>query len=336
MSKRPVVHIGYHKTATTWFQRNFYPHVLGARFVPRATVREALIEPSALHFDPAIAAKKLGLGQGERLILCEEGLSGYLHNGGLAGCLSKDVAYRIRSVMPDADIVIFIRAQPSMIAACYGQYVKGGGTYSVNRYLFPARYLREASAETAKAPRFSFDHFDYERLIDLYMDLFGEDRVHICLYEQFRQENHKFLENFARRLGLSVDMASVSTRKVYGSYNRPALILSRVLGLFTSRTVMDKYYIVHIPFWYVTMRAICEAVSAMPFFRSPSARQMLGNRNFEWIKQRFADSNVRLRELTGLPIERYGYPLAIRYTSMDYDGGATGTTGRARDQGIAA
>ena len=317
MSQRPIVHIGYHKTATTWFQKHFYPRVAGARYLPRATVREALLDPSALHFDPAAAAKILGAGEGERLLLCEEGLSGYLHNGGLAGCLSKDMAYRIKAVLPDAEILIFIRAQPAMVAACYGQYVKGGGTFSVNRYLFPARFLRGASAEVTKSPRFSFDHFDYDRLIDHYVDLFGQDRVHICLFEQFRAENRRFLEGFARRFDLDIDIDGASTRPVYRSYNAPALILSRLLGLFSARTVMDKYYIVHIPFWYAIMRGLGEAISALRLFRPPSARAILGRRIHDWVERRFAESNARLRARTGLPLERYGYPLAIRVATID-------------------
>ncbi|MEA3064356.1 MAG: hypothetical protein QOJ27_795 [Sphingomonadales bacterium] len=125
-SIRPVVHIGYHKTATKWFQKQFYPRVENAELVPRETVREAFLEPTALHFDPDRARAMLN-GAGPGPILCEEGLSGYLHNGGLAGCLSKDVAYRIRGVFPEARIVIFIKSQPAVVAGSYEQYVRGGG-----------------------------------------------------------------------------------------------------------------------------------------------------------------------------------------------------------------
>jgi hypothetical protein len=327
MSKRPIVHIGYHKTATTWFQKSFYPRVEGARYVPRAMVREALIDPSALHFDAATAASILGADTGERLLLCEEGLSGYIHNGGLGGCLSKDMAYRINDVLPDADIVIFIRAQPAMIAACYGQYVKGGGTFSVRRYLFPARFLKGASADAAKAPRFSFDHFDYDRLVAHYVDVFGPDRVHVFLFEQFRAQNRTFLDAFARRLNLDIDIDRVSNRPIYASYNWPALVLSRLLGLFTARTVMDKYYIIHIPFWYAVMRGLGEIVSALGIFRPPSARALLGRRIHDWVERRFAESNARLSARTGLPLGRYGYPLAIEYSAIELSRTGRGSGG---------
>ena len=45
---RPIVHIGYHKTASTWFQRAYYPNARNYRFVDRRTTKRALLGESAL------------------------------------------------------------------------------------------------------------------------------------------------------------------------------------------------------------------------------------------------------------------------------------------------
>ena len=311
MAERPIVHIGYHKTGTTWFQQHFYARVAGARYVPRRTVQQAFLEPSALHFDPAEARALIGPDDGKRLLLCEEGLSGYIHNGGMAGSLSKDVAHRLKAVLPDADIVIFIRSQPSMIAACYSQYLKGCGTFSANRYLFPGRYLHGARAERIKGPRFSFDHFDYDRLIAQYIELFGPDRVHVFPFEQFRADSMAFAQRFAAIFDLDVQLDATASRWANRSYNRPALLLSRLFGLFTARTVDDKYYMVHIPYWYALTRALCEAVTRLLPLRSPSPRALLGRKAVRWIEERFVESNRRLAAQTGLALHRYKYPLGI-------------------------
>ncbi len=68
---RPLVHIGYHKTATTWFQRRFYPRVAGRRYIPQPIVRRALLTPHALHFDLEAARRLLG-DRLDDVILCEE------------------------------------------------------------------------------------------------------------------------------------------------------------------------------------------------------------------------------------------------------------------------
>jgi hypothetical protein len=61
----PIVHIGYPKTASTWFQRSFYPHVRAPAYVDRARVNAAFLDGNAYAFDPAQARETLGLGAGE-------------------------------------------------------------------------------------------------------------------------------------------------------------------------------------------------------------------------------------------------------------------------------
>ena len=49
MSKRrPIFHVGLHKTGTTWFQKKFYPRGSGYRFSPRELVRLTLLAESPL------------------------------------------------------------------------------------------------------------------------------------------------------------------------------------------------------------------------------------------------------------------------------------------------
>jgi hypothetical protein len=126
----PIVHVGFPKTASTWFQKAFYPHVRSPRYVGREKLFSALIEPNALTFDPAGAVSTLGLKAGEAVLLSDECLCGYLHNGGIDGMVTREFARRIKAALPDARIVIFLRSQPGMIVAAYQQYLRSGGTYS--------------------------------------------------------------------------------------------------------------------------------------------------------------------------------------------------------------
>src|SRR5579862_36785 len=61
-----IVHIGFPKTASTWFQRSFYPHVRSPAYVDRARVNAAFLKGNALDFDPGTSesirtAKPVGL-----------------------------------------------------------------------------------------------------------------------------------------------------------------------------------------------------------------------------------------------------------------------------------
>lgn len=316
MTPRPgrhIVHIGYHKTASTWFQKNYYPRVTNAQLIPRATVVQGFLGQSALLWDKERAKALLGLDVGKRKILCEEELSGYLHNGGLFGCLSKDMVERLQKTAPEADVVIFIRNQADIISACYAQYIRGGGTASVNRYLWPKRYLSKgAESRYYKIPRFSFDHFDYWPLISRYIEYFGAGRVHVFAYEALRKDPDEFLARFEQELELEVapDPANRIKRRNI-SYSLPIMYLARFLNLFTRRTVQDKYYLVHIPFWYSVRRFILETLNKLPFTGTrPSPEQLLGKANLAYIQKRYSDSNAKLARELNLPLAQLGYPVS--------------------------
>jgi hypothetical protein len=291
---RPIVHIGYHKTATTWFQRSVYPHALSHRWVPRARVQAALLEPSGMAFDAARARALLMEGDdGRPPILCEENLSGYIHNGGLHGFLPPAVAERIGAVLPDAQIVIFVRSQAEMIAACYTQYVRGGGTHSIHRYLFPSLYLRGAYAQPFKVPRFSFDHFEYDRLVARYDALFGRENVHLFPYEDLRDQA-AMLARIEAALELRLDRDRIAFDRPNASWSGALLPAARVLNHFTARTVEDKSRVLHIPGFYVVRAGALIGLSRIFRRRGPP---LLGRRLQRWIENRFAASNERLRAL---------------------------------------
>ena len=79
-----IFHIGYHKTATTWFQNNFYPLVKNICFIERQKIRSYFYENGHVLF-PNVHTN----------VFCDEELSGNIHNGGLSGFLSRDVAFQI-------------------------------------------------------------------------------------------------------------------------------------------------------------------------------------------------------------------------------------------------
>jgi hypothetical protein len=292
---RPIVHIGYHKTATTWFQRSVYPHATSHRWIPRDRAQAAFLDPPGMTFDPDRARALLMEGDdGRPLLLCEENLSGYIHNGGLHGFLPPAVAERIRAVLPDARIVIFVRSQVSMIAACYMQYVRGGGTHGVHRYLFPSLYLRGAYAQPFKVPRFSFDHFEYDRLVARYDALFGAENVHVYPFEDLRDQQ-AMLARLEDELDLRLDRGRIAFDRPNASWTPSLLPAARFLNHFTARTVEDKDHVVHLPGFYVVRAGVLGGLSRI--VGRGRRRPLLGATLERWIEARFAASNERLRAL---------------------------------------
>lgn len=308
MTQQPIVHIGYHKTATTWFQERFYPHVTSHRFVEPRQVRESLLNPHAFGFDPEEAREHLASADERPPILCDENLSGGFRTAGMMGALSKEVAERTLQVLPNARIVIFIRHQVDMAAAIYAQYLKKGGTYSPRRYLFPARYSKEVRRRPFKRPLFSFDYLNYREMVRHYKTLFGEQNVSVFTYENFSYEPTAFVADFKDRLGIATDTDRFDLSPSNSSYGSRTMALSRQLNLFTHKWDADKRTLVGL----LPSRALNPLLES--FNRTPlagrrlSAQELLGRDTVAFINQYFGESNRLLAQETGVALDEHGYP----------------------------
>jgi hypothetical protein len=313
VDRRPVVHIGHHKTGTTWFQKSFYPSVTSHALVDSGIVREALLGPNGLSFDVGRARDLLGTTGGAPALLCDERLSGSYLMGGLHGMVPPEVARRIKAVFPDARIVIGIRAQPGMLAACYSQYVKDGGTFGIKRFLFPDSYFFAGSEYRAHAPRFDLAHFEYQRLIRIYFDLFGRENVKVLLFEQFQAGPLDLARHLAETLGMAFDETQVSESVRNPALNRSALRIARLFNLFTARRTRDKWYLVHIPGVFSLRKRLHRTLGKVFRRKTPSA-ELLGPATAQWIAARFAQSNRELSQLLGIDLGAFGYPVKISDT----------------------
>jgi len=310
MNARPIIHVGLHKTATSWFQTQFYPCLTSHRWIDRLEARNALLT-EAFSFDPGAARLGLGLdADPQPYVFCDEDLTGILHNGGLmTGFLARRLAERLHLLAPEAQIVIFVREQLSFAAACYHQYVREGGTGSPRRYLFPDQYRHLSKVRPFKTPRFDVSQLDATGLIGHYDSLFGPENVHVFAYEQFAEDAGAFLRQFKARLAIEGGPDSAG-RAVNASYRRGLLPLARTLNLFTERSVADKRVILHIPYWYPVRKHLLARLNRLPLFGSrPTPEELFGADAAAWLRGRFAEANRQLQLRIGIALDRLGYVL---------------------------
>lgn len=305
---RTLVHVGWHKTATTWFQRRYYPRVATHRFVDREWVKQALLAPGAFDFDAEAARRTLARAGAPPWILCEEELSGNPHSGGLMGFVPREVAHRIHAALPDAAIVIFLRHQVEAIAASYKQYLRQGGTHRPRRYVFPHEGRRGFRAAPWKAPAFRLGHFDYAALVRCYDTLFGRENVHVFLYEDFRADPVAFLGAFGKALDLDVEPSGLSGPRENVSWGRRLLPLARLVNRLSARNVADKAYVANL-LPDALRRGLLEALNR-PWLAGPppEAPALLGEPLLAEIRAAFAAGNRRLASERGLPLARHAYP----------------------------
>lgn len=302
-----IVHLGYHKTATTWLQKSLFPHAVSHDFLPRKTTQEAFLAPAGLHFDPLEARRLLGIeGRNRPVLLSEENLSGYLHNGGLHGFLAPEVARRIKEVLPQAHILIFIRNQFDICRASYAQYVSGGGTWGTGRYFDTARTMRGALTRPWKAPYFEFEHFEFDRLIGHYDSLFGAERVHVYPYEWLR-DPAALIARMQADTGLALDIGEAAGNKTNASLGAGALLALRGVNLFTRQSVVNKDWIVNLPGGQGLRHGAKWLLARVPGLNRRPAQLPASLR--ERIAAHYPDSNRRLAALRDLPLAQLGYPL---------------------------
>jgi hypothetical protein len=264
LSLGAIVHVGYHKTATTWFQNQVFPRASSHAFVPRKITQEALLVPPGLYFDPQEARRVLAAeGRNRPLLLSEENLTGYLHNGGLHGLVGPEMARRIKATLPQARIVMFVRNQFDILRASYAQYVAGGGTWGQKRYFDTAAHVRGALTRPWKAPVFEFEHFAFDRLVAHYDALFGRDRVHVYPYEWLR-EPEAMLARMQDDLGLELESAPPSNQRANPSLGGVAMTLLRAANLFTRQSVVNKDRIVDLPGGQVLRHAAKAVIRRVP------------------------------------------------------------------------
>ena len=309
MPPRPIIHIGLHKTATSWFQTHFYPVLTSHRWIDRITVRKVLLGGNAFDFDAGEARRALGFDdKGPPLALCDEDLSGILHNGGLmTSFLASGLAERVHAVAPEAQIVIFVREPLALAAARYHQYLREGGTGSPRRYLFPEDYRHLSKVRPFKVPRFDISQLDSTGLIDRYDMLFGRENVHVFAYEAFAKDSLAFLSAYKSRLGIEggPDTAKAT---VNASYRRGLLPLARLLNLFTERSVADKKVIMHVPYWYAARKYLLARLNRLPLFGAPpSPVALFGAQVAAWLRAQFSAANRKLAERMDLDLASLGY-----------------------------
>ena len=303
--QQTLLHIGFHKTATNFYQKKLYPKVANYRYIEQSQVN-SLFFSNAFEFDEGKVSSFFE-NHDLPLIICHEELSGNIHTGGLNGFLSSAVAQRLRIVFSKAKVVIFVRNQLDMIEASYKQYVKGGGTYSIDKYLSPSSTLE------TYYPLFHWQHFNYLPIVELYRELFGVENVFVFPYEEMRDDPKSFLQRYVATLGLAVDLGGIALDdKVNPSPNGFETRLLRFGNLFSSQGTF-KYYLMNVPKF---RNAVYSFVKHLSYHRSkrfapqPASASFLSESLREEIIDYYGRANSSLQQLLDEELEAHGYPLA--------------------------
>ena len=229
-----LIHIGYHKTGTSWLQERYftsdngYVQVLNHEEVSRLIDRVRWLE-----FQPEKIQKLVEgrIAEDRVPVISSEILSGSPFAGGAS---SYENLLKLNRAFPDAKILITIRNQIDYISSIYNQYIKTGGVLTVSDFL---HYQSQSYSNTF----WQYSHIRYAGLVNEYKSVFGNESVLVFQYEEFddkvsfdknlnaflgRNTHREEILGGGKRVNLSLGFLSVQTlrlvNKFYRSFNNPS------------------------------------------------------------------------------------------------------------------
>lgn len=237
-----LIHIGYHKTGTSWLQERYFTSDNGyVQVLSHEEVSRLIDRIRWLEFQPEKIQKLVEgrMAEGKVPVISSEILSGSPFAGGAS---SYENLLKLNSAFPDAKILITIRNQVDYISSIYNQYIKTGGVLSVGDFL---HYQSQSYSNTF----WQYSHIRYSGLVNEYMSVFGKNSVLVVQYEEFddkvsfdknlnaflgRSSQLNKLLDGGKKVNLSLGFLSVRilrlVNKFYRSFNNPSPLVDFRIG----------------------------------------------------------------------------------------------------------
>lgn len=271
---KTFLHIGLHKTGTTYLQKQVFPRIPGITYIGRPYTQDNFVFNTLQYaddtlFDPKCLDLEMSTinryaSGGAAVLISDENLCGFpFYN-----YINREmIARRLARVVPDAEVIVFLRNQFQLIHSLYNQYVKinwysdaldgrflsaPGTGASLQDWLQGDLALRADTRYIQNQAKFNVEHLRYSRLLDLYQKYFA--RVHVFLYEDFKDDNVVLLRALSEVLGVEIPSVSghgsknqsLSERQLHRRLvlNRLTRISSRFespLGLVVARALSPLF-----------------------------------------------------------------------------------------------
>lgn len=174
------IHIGYHKTGTTFLQKRIFPELpVNLISQPDVTYLALCDNYDSWHFKKVLSQKCTWKGY-NKTIISQETLSGRGDGNPIWDKFS--IADRLYETFPDAKILIVVRNQLDFILSLYTYRVIDRGLERQNL----SNYLEEKFEKRLK------EKLKYHKLIEYYCTLFGREKVLVLAYEQLVEDSKSF------------------------------------------------------------------------------------------------------------------------------------------------
>lgn len=315
-----LIHVGLHKTATTWLQNEVFGHsaeiVYQQDFGP---THRAFLLPRADEFSLGVVRKEFGAllerarREAKPLVISDEALGGVAFH---QKYFREIAALRLRAAFPAARILISVREQNALLISLYGEYLRYGYCSTLDRFL--ARQSGRRNVE----PVLDYAFYEYDRTLAFYQGLFGPDRAIAVPMEWSVARPAEFMARLGAVLGCSLTLPpqTQSTRKVRPAYSGWARSVQRFLNGFESQ---DSRSLLNRGRWSSNSIAFQIDRRTPGWARKRSSEQQRQTVE-RLVGDYFAPSNARFAKRSGFDLAALGYKVARAGTDSRPFQGSTG------------
>jgi hypothetical protein len=307
-NRRPLFHIGYQKTGSTYLQDHLFKNRESGFAIPfehaRARIIEQFFFANPFTFDPASARRHFMdecesvYHQGLVPVFSDENL--IAHPEGVV-IFAPIVAERIHASFPDARILICIRDQRSMYYSFYAQMISQSRTYTLDTF------IGETKMRPGALPECRREIFAYDQVIEDYQQRFGAPNVLVLPFEMMHREMTKFVMRIIEFADANPKAGFEPVFTVRNPRHRGATLAARrFLNRFTPMPDFTRAEKQPLRF-RITGRASAILDRVLP----NRLQKLCDDRNRALIEERLAtvytESNRHTSELIGIDLGKYGY-----------------------------
>lgn len=260
MKKNVIIHIGLHKTASTFLQTHVLPTFHNTTLLTRPFTQFNDGFNKLQYADDTLYNKEelqvtLDRINTPNIILSDENFSGKLYS---FNCLNRTtIANRLYQLFPDATIVVVIRNQVDFIKSAYNHYVKGvyKGEKAIHKFIkyssktYDNYKLHQANATIDNYPDYLLYNTDdvslnleilkYTKIVELYKSLFP--KVKILLFEDLKYNPKNFIHAFEEELSQKSEFdMNLFKKKENSSLSEAGLYAQIKLNASSSNSKLKK------------------------------------------------------------------------------------------------
>ncbi|HEX6922750.1 MAG TPA: sulfotransferase domain-containing protein [Bacillales bacterium] len=191
------LHIGYHKTATTFLQHVVFPELENVSYIekkPRVKKRYNKVKKRKLSGKEVDEFRGMvnRNDTGDPILISHEGFCGtplFFGNGQSQFEILEDLRRILPASEYDVHIIVGIREQVSLLTSLYVEHVKMGGTLKSHEYI---KKLKK---------RKMLKDYNFYRYLQEIEKLFGRDRIYVMSYEDYKQNSSEELLKLLNLMG---------------------------------------------------------------------------------------------------------------------------------------